>query len=152
MQYFKKIAAAATLAIAASGLMVFTAPVSIKEAVAQACTENTIIERPANNMVFNRGQSWRNCRGYRFIFQGDGNLVVYNPSNNPLWHTGTMGQAARLIWQTDGNLVLYDAVNQPLWSSATQGQGARLIFQGDGNVVIYSSANRPLWATGTHNK
>lgn len=152
MRKIRMMAAAAVMAMVGGGMMVNAGPYSVQTAAAQACTENTILERPAGNMVFNKGQSWKNCRGYRFTFQGDGNLVIYNPSGTPLWHTGTMGQAARLVWQTDGNLVLYDGGNRPIWSSGTQGQGARLIFQGDGNLVIYTSANQPLWSTGTHNK
>ena len=52
--------------------------------------------------------------------------------------------------QGDGNLVLYDWYNQPLWASNTSGHpGATLSVQTDGNVVIYDPSNRPLWATNT---
>jgi YD repeat-containing protein len=40
--------------------------------------------------------------------QSDGNLVVYSPSNQPLWSTGTAGSnATGFEMQDEGNLVLY---------------------------------------------
>ena len=56
--------------------------------------------------------------------------------------------------QTDGNLVLYDTSNQARWASGTSNNpGAYLKMQDDGNVVIYragpSTANNALWATNT---
>jgi hypothetical protein len=53
--------------------------------------------------------------------------------------------------QHDGNFVMYDVNNVPIWSSdGTYGYaGAWLIVQDDGNVVIYSEVGAPLWETGT---
>lgn len=40
--------------------------------------------------------------------------------------------------QTDGNFVLYDPYNNPLWSTGTAGMGGAIILlQDDGNLVIY---------------
>jgi RHS repeat-associated protein len=40
--------------------------------------------------------------------------------------------------QTDGNFVLYDPFNNPLWSSGTAGTNASIILmQDDGNLVVY---------------
>ena len=51
---------------------------------------------------------------------------------------------------TDGNLVVYNAQNQPLWSSGTAGHpDSRLAVQNDGNAVIYSPGGIALWATNT---
>jgi hypothetical protein len=51
--------------------------------------------------------------------------------------------------QTDGNLVLYDAQQNPLWNSGTPGNpGAFLAVQDDGNVVIYVGTT-PIYATNT---
>ncbi len=59
--------------------------------------------------------------------------------------------------QTDGNLVLYDTSNQPRWASGTSNHpGAFLDMQDDGNVVVYRAgacgehANDALWATGPY--
>jgi hypothetical protein len=54
--------------------------------------------------------------------QGDGNLVLYDSKNKPLWHSNTDLKGAkpyRLVMQKDRNLVLYDGYNKPLWSSRT---------------------------------
>lgn len=55
----------------------------------------------------------------------------------------------RLIMQTDGNVVLYDGDDNPLWSSGTQGNPeSYLVMQGDGNLVVYTDG-QPIWASGT---
>lgn len=119
--------------------------------VSQACDPNTNItlDTPRTNLEFERGYFWQSCRGYKFIFQTDGNLVVYNPGNQPIWQANTTRKARKLIWQSDGNLVLHNRKNRQIWSSKTPGRGARLAIQGDGNVVVYSSDSQPLWTTGT---
>jgi hypothetical protein len=88
----------------------------------------------------------------RFSMQGDGNLVLYDWYNQPLWASNTSGHSNiwDVVMQTDGNLVVYDAHNHPLWASNTSGKpGATLSVQNDGNVVIYDTGNHPLWATNT---
>jgi hypothetical protein len=88
---------------------------------------------------------------FRVVLQNDGNLVVYNCENNPLWASVTNGQSvSRCTMQTDGNLVIY-GYNDPLWASNTYpNPGAYLDMQNDGNLVIYLPGGRPLWATGTN--
>lgn len=88
----------------------------------------------------------------RFVMQGDGNLVLYDWYNQPLWASNTPGNTDiwDVVMQGDGNLVVYDEHNHPLWASNTSGHpGATLSVQTDGNVVIYDPSNRPLWATNT---
>jgi murein DD-endopeptidase MepM/ murein hydrolase activator NlpD len=54
------------------------------------------------------------------------------------------------IFQTDGNLVIYNTSNQPVWASNTDRRGiTQLNVQDDGNVVMYNSQNQPIWATNT---
>jgi hypothetical protein len=73
-----------------------------------------------------------------FVMQGDGNAVVYDGNNSPLWFTRTSTAGSRMVMQGDGNLVLYSPSNVALWNSATSGHdGAYAIMQGDGNLVIY---------------
>jgi hypothetical protein len=87
---------------------------------------------------------------YTFIFQDDGNLVLYS-RNRPLWASNTDGQPAAICtMQYDGNLVIYDRDNHSLWHSGTWGNdGSRLIVQDDGNVVIYRPDGAAIWATNT---
>jgi hypothetical protein len=85
-----------------------------------------------------------------FRVQDDGNTVLYTDFK-PTWYTGMQGNVDRLVMQTDGNLVLYNKSNQPLWASGTNGNpGAYFAIQTDGNAVIYSASNVPLWASGTN--
>jgi surface antigen len=54
------------------------------------------------------------------------------------------------IFQTDGNLVIYNTSNQPVWASGTDRRSVtQLIVQDDGNVVMYNSQNQAIWATNT---
>lgn len=88
---------------------------------------------------------------FHFVYQGDGNLVLYRWDWVPLWASNTGGTSAgHTIMQTDGNLVIYDAGGTAVWNSGTGGNpNAYLVVQNDGNVVIYSSGGSPLWSTGT---
>lgn len=90
---------------------------------------------------------------YRFIYQLDGNLVLYRRSDNkPLWASETPnGVLGEVLMQNDGNLVIYGApFNDVEWAAGTQNHaGSRLLVQNDGNVVIYDAKNKPVWATDT---
>ncbi len=121
----------------------------------QAQTEenNNIILKPKNsNLNYHQGQRWVTASGYKFIFQGDGNLVLYNPSKKPIWASNTHGKGATTFAvQVDANIVIY-AGSKALWASNTHGhQGASLAIQNDGNVVIYEGT-QPIWATNTYGK
>jgi hypothetical protein len=92
---------------------------------------------------------------FTFVFQTDGNLVLYKKhvgrNWTPLWASATAGQPGIVcLMQTDGNLVIYDGQARPLWASHTEGNpGSRIVMQNDGNVVIYRPDNTALWATNT---
>lgn len=57
---------------------------------------------------------------------GDGNFVVYDPNNNPLWYSHSSGQirSYELVCQTDGNLVIYPLPfdGSFVWQTATTGK------------------------------
>ncbi|MEV0406602.1 hypothetical protein AB0I04_41620, partial [Actinoallomurus sp. NPDC050550] len=56
----------------------------------------------------------------------------------PMWSTETRAPGGRTVFQRDGNLVVYDRDDQPVWASGTDGHpGARLVLQSDKNLVIY---------------
>lgn len=88
---------------------------------------------------------------YRFILQGDGNLVLRNASGSALWASATNGKGGvRLNMQGDGNLVLYTASGSAVWSSKTNGKSAiKAVMQDDGNFVLYTAANAAVWSTNT---
>ncbi|XP_058099738.1 mannose-specific lectin-like [Magnolia sinica] len=88
---------------------------------------------------------------YKFIMQGDCNLVLYN-KDRALWHTNTAGHgnSCNLLMQNNGNLVIFSG-SDVIWSSSTsRGPNTyRLVVQLDGYVVIYGGAT---WATNTVQK
>ncbi len=101
--------------------------------------------------VLNHGNSISSTNGrYTFVYQGDGNLVLYD-SGVPLWASNTAGRPVGVcIMQGDGNLVVYGPSGAPIWASDTwQHPGSRLVVQNDGNVVIYRPDGVPVWATNT---
>jgi|GEM_PF-680086 len=99
------------------------------------------------------GYSWVTASQYRFTFQEDGNLVLYSPSDEALWFSGTDNQGAKLFSiQLDGDLVIYKDDGTKLWSSSTSGnRGAYLDIQNDGNVVLRDgSDDGDIWSTATY--
>jgi hypothetical protein len=89
---------------------------------------------------------------FALIYQGDGNLVLYDVGGRPIWASHTDGTSAGVAaMQTDGNFVVYDAQGVPRWASnaSYNHPGAFLALQLDGNVVIYDTDGTPLWATNT---
>lgn len=83
----------------------------------------------------------------KLIMQNDGNLVLYNKDNQPLWATMTSGSGLYAVFQYDGNLVVYNKDNQPVWATNTAGHyGAVLTLQNDGTLVI-TADQQPIWAS-----
>ena len=105
--------------------------------------------QPGEVLYSNQSITSANGR-YKFIYQSDGNLVLYD-GGAPLWASNTDGRPVGVcIMQGDGNLVIYTRGGQPIWASNTDGRpGSRLIVQDDGNVVIYQSDGTAAWATNT---
>ncbi len=102
-----------------------------------------------NGQTMYRGESrWSLDRRFHFVYQGDGNVVLYGP-NGAMWASNTGGASTRLVMQGDGNLVLYNNY-QPVWATGSTGgnSSAVLYVQNDGNVVVYRS-NGTTWATNT---
>ncbi|MFF7649003.1 DUF6924 domain-containing protein [Streptomyces sp. NPDC007983] len=59
----------------------------------------------------------------RLLLQEDGNLVVYSPTDQPLWSSGTMGRSmAALMIQDSGRLVLRTAEDTIPWHSSSAPQ------------------------------
>jgi hypothetical protein len=88
---------------------------------------------------------------YKFVLQGDGNLVLYTSARQVRWTATTQGKGgSQLILQGDGNLVLSDAAGSSVWRSRTRGKGAvRLVMLDDGNLVLQTAAGATVWSTDT---
>ncbi|MFE7000414.1 mannose-binding protein [Streptomyces griseus] len=92
------------------------------------------------------GQSWATNR-IRMTMQQDGNLVVYNEQNKPVWAAMTFGENHRAIFQPDGNLVVHNGDDRAIWASKTHDfGGARMVLRPDGKVVIVHNG-RVVWST-----
>jgi hypothetical protein len=89
------------------------------------------------------------CNGkYKFINQGDGNVVLYHPGDKPVWSSSTVGPLGTLSLQS-GELRLVGSSGTVLYQSKSGGHpGAKLLIQDDGNAVIYDTNNQPVWETG----
>lgn len=114
---------------------------------AKTCPEPNITIKPTSkNLEFKRGQEWNPCSTYKFVFQNDGNLVLYS-QNRPIWATGTNNRADLFAVQADGNVVLYGG-GRAVWATNTGGNpGAFLAIQSDGNLVVYSRNGNALWSS-----
>lgn len=102
--------------------------------------------------IIEEGKDCRATHGH-FIFQNDGNAVIYDGNDKALWSTTTAGKGHVFRFQDDGNLVLRGRSSDPLWTSNTGRQGGeRLVFQDDRNLVIYDKANRAIWSSQTNER
>ncbi|MEU9929947.1 mannose-binding protein [Streptomyces anulatus] len=92
------------------------------------------------------GQSWATNR-IRMTMQQDGNLVVYNEQNKPIWAAMTFGENHRAIFQPDGNLVVHNGDDRAIWASKTHDfGGAQLVLRPDAKVVVVHNG-RVVWST-----
>lgn len=84
--------------------------------------------------------------------QGDGNLVEYGPSFQPVWASNTSGaNIGYVVMQPDGNLVGYTPDGRTaLWSNGepNSGNNNTLYMQPDGNLVEYTSSGSAVWSDG----
>jgi hypothetical protein len=88
---------------------------------------------------------------FSLVLQQDGNAVLYEQEDSPVWASGTDGQdVSTAAMQEDGNFVLSTPSGDPVWATDTYGNdGAYLVLQDDRNLVIYGADGAPLWATNT---
>lgn len=91
------------------------------------------------------GSRWKPLDGFRMVFQGDGNLVIYDSHQQAVWASGTHGKnVARMIMQDDGNLVMYDGDGAAVWATGTSGvPNAALELLPAGILVIRSLTAGP---------
>jgi hypothetical protein len=91
---------------------------------------------------------------YWLAYQGDGNFVMYDYYDNPLWDIGKStagycpGSSCTFIFQSDGNLVAYHN-GVSYWASETNNVGQGLRFTSTPlypyHAMIWNSAQAPIW-------
>ena len=140
------------IAMQNDGNLVMTKP---SGAVVWSSKTGIVIDPPptlsTNQVLYPRDELFSATNKYRFVVQGDGNLVIYNSANQATWVSRTRGAIlGHLIMQPDGNLVLYDVNGQAVWQTATEGLGGtHVTMQDDGNLVIQSNSGTNIWSIAT---
>jgi hypothetical protein len=105
--------------------------------------------KPGNSLTANASTTSSNGR-YTFIYQGAGNLVLYSPVMPFWDSKTNRKPAGLCIMQVDGNLVIYNPYRQQIWHSGTPGHlGSRLLMQNDGYTMIYQPDGTYVWSTNT---
>lgn len=79
----------------------------------------------------------------------NGNAIQNPPPWNmwQAWITGKGGVS--LLMQTDGNLVVLDRNNNPVWSTGTPGHPGGFLIAGDDGQLALADAEGLYWALGT---
>ena len=87
---------------------------------------------------------------FQLAMQYDGNLVLYQGGGALWASNTWTSTGYSAVMQNDGNFVLYDVNQHPLFASGTWGRpGNTLAMQDDGNLVVYAAGGAPLWASNT---
>jgi len=87
---------------------------------------------------------------FEAVMQTDGNFVLYFGSTVLWASGTNGTGADHVSFQSDGNLVVYDASNNAKWVSGSNGTGATTLkMQSDGNLVIYNASGGAVWSTNT---
>jgi hypothetical protein len=95
---------------------------------------------------------------YKMIMQTDGNLVLYNSAQMPVWASSTYGKGTgpyKLMMNSTGTLSIFDTNGINLWSSGVPQNGVgpyRAIMHNDGNFNVVDAHDTIQWATLTQGK
>jgi microsomal dipeptidase-like Zn-dependent dipeptidase len=98
---------------------------------------------PANTPCLANWFSYTKGKGtppYMLTMQDDGNLVLYDSTNKPIWVTGT-NQFQNIMTSESAPLMMGQALTSP-------NRIYQAFMQTDGNFVVYHGT-AALWATGT---
>jgi outer membrane protein assembly factor BamB len=105
---------------------------------------------PAGSFALKSGMTL-NFQMARLSFQEDGNLVLYDHQNRPVWATNTKedcrAQICTAKFQGDGNFVFYK-YNVPFWAISPTGRASKLVIGHDFPYIqiISSISGARLWA------
>ncbi|XP_071341993.1 B-type lectin plumieribetin-like [Trachinotus anak] len=89
-----------------------------------------------------------NNKGWKAIFQDDGNFVIYGWK--PVWASDTAStDAFRLCMQADCNLVMYNKSDTPRWHTDSMRSSCnmcRLELTDDGKLLVYRESEE-IWSS-----
>ncbi|WP_329213159.1 hypothetical protein OG352_00630 [Streptomyces sp. NBC_01485] len=98
--------------------------------------------------VLTPGQSWRSDRT-TLAMTADGDLVIRDENGMVRWSAGTAGRGYKTVFQGDGNFAVYTKDDVTAWSTRTEDHnGAGLVLRADGDVVIVYG-DTTVWSAGT---
>lgn len=82
-----------------------------------------------------------------FTLQRDGNLVLYDKNNKPMWASATKSLTAKVLTMNpNGSLNILTTNNQSLWSSNTNSNGAYLQIDWNSYTLrVVDMAGKELW-------
>lgn len=92
-----------------------------------------------------------NSLNFKLLFAEDGNLkVIDGGSSKVLWGSGNNG-GVKFLFQPDGNGVVFNSDGKVTWSTMTAGRpNSIIVMQNDGNLVIYDvKSQNVLWQSET---
>ncbi|MET9438749.1 FG-GAP-like repeat-containing protein [Streptomyces sp. NPDC006551] len=89
----------------------------------------------------------------KLVMQTDGNLVLLNKDNKPLWASNSQGAGAVARMQSNGKLTVVSADGSKiLWSSSTDKDGSYAVLHGRGVLVIYDASGQSQWTSGSQSR
>ena len=106
------------------------------------------LDRKNHGVISPKGQR-------QFLFQTDGNLVLYGPTYKPVYFASNTNRSgiSRLMMQGDGNLVIYGNDSKPKWASDTQGHpGAYLEVTELDAAILGPNGTPTLWSAVSDGK
>lgn len=119
---------------AACGVLNVEERLQVQASIASCNGAYVLINQQDGNLVFYRRADnaalWASGTSSAspgpLVMQGDGNLVLYTASGQPIFYTMTVGVAnAYLAVQDDGNLVVYNGAGAPVWVRGDRSENTR---------------------------
>ncbi|WP_405489425.1 FG-GAP-like repeat-containing protein [Streptomyces sp. NBC_00096] len=128
---------------AVDGTFKFSAPYQIDGVTGARILPGTTL---ASGQQYTSGSS-------KLLMQTDGNLVLLNKDNKPIWATNTAnnpGAVARM--QSNGSFAVVSADgSKSLWSSQTK-DGSYAVLHSRGVLVIYDATGQGQWTSGSQSR
>ena len=152
----------AKLYISDNGRVYITSSASGKEVETWTSNDSLVLDttdgaRNGNRELVKGNKFYSNNKQYYFVFQHDGNLVLYHRENGggaAKWSSKTANRGSYCVMQEDGNLVVYDAKKQALWRSGSCGKKHPRLFISDQGKVYMKSVDTKTetWSVSAEQK
>src|SRR6266496_5759107 len=95
---------------------------------AAPCWGNIISWNSGASYQYSKGEFCIAWNDEKVIFQSDGNFVGYR-GTTVKWHSDTWHRGETIRFQVDGNIVIYDIKNKPVWHTGAYTSARNLYFR-----------------------